>query len=144
MTKITKKTLMSYGFTPCEHPMLKNSPSGFYHVSKNQNVFIKKPGNKFWSQIIFIMGDYPEGNPNCGICQIYDPPSEAMGIPSDLYEKEDWTAEDHIRATNFRIPLPARCIPVAWGINNMKRLIKLYEGLTGEKLEKVTPDRVNG
>lgn len=80
-------------------------------------------------------GDYPDDNPNCGIAGIYTPAFEASGVPEDLYDKEEWSEEDHQRAINHKIQFPEHYQPIAWYFISLERLEALILGLTGKRLQ---------
>jgi len=80
--------------------------------------------------------DYGEDNPNSGILSIHSPFEEAHGVPPHLYDKEEWTEQDHKDAEGYRIPLEEWTQPVAWHVFRLGRLKDLYKSLTRYDLIK--------
>ena len=74
---------------------------------------------------------YGNNNPNVGIVSIHSPECEASAIPPDLYEKEEWTPEDHERAANYTMTCKEWTQPIAWHVISISRLTKIIVSITG-------------
>lgn len=74
---------------------------------------------------------YGNDNPNVGIVSIHFPEQEAVGVPNDLVDKEEWTDADEERAKNHKITLKSWTQPIAWKVTSMSRLVKIISSITG-------------
>ena len=96
-------------------------------------LFRIKPDKKYPFEIQIRLGDYPADNPNCGIVSIHHPAHKVQTVPEDLFDKEDWTEEDKKRAENYMEDAEDWTQPIAWYVNNEKRLLEICKALIGEE-----------
>lgn len=92
-------------------------------------IFRKKVEGYAW-QFQFILGDYPDSNPNSGVLGLYHPKEMIKGVPEDLYQKENWTAEDIKRAENHEVEWPESLTNIAFHVVEEDRLLRIIDDLT--------------
>jgi hypothetical protein len=115
--KITEEVLKEIGFTD----------SGERH---GYNKVWRIQPDKYPHHIQFIMGDYPEDNPNVGVLGVFCPEEELHTVPDDLVNKEDWTEEDEKRADEHLTHFDSQLVNIAWHVTSENRLKAIIENLT--------------
>lgn len=126
-TKLTPEILLSLGFVRVEednHPF-----DDLFRLSDIKNQY----GNH-GLDIEVSIGNYPESNPNSGVVAVYIPPYTSAVIPDDLWDKEDWTEEDQVRADNNLVPFEESRQPIAWHVVTEERLKEIVKSLTLKEL----------
>jgi len=99
-----------------------------------QNEWIINSGEYGW-EIGVLLGDFPEDNPNCGCVSVLQSKNiKIPGVPKDLYDKNNWTKEDEIRASKHKITAKKWRQPIAYYIKYVHQLQNLYFALTGNEL----------
>jgi hypothetical protein len=121
---LTEEWLLKFGFEKMKH---------ITHEWKDEWIIDYK---NMGLSIGVKLGNYPESNPNCGCVSILLPKNKKVSaIPKDLYDKEEWTEEDEIRAANYKTTWRKWRQPIAYFIKYVHQLQNLYFALTGTELE---------
>lgn len=84
------------------------------------------PNPRFFS---FVIGNYPETNPNIGVLGIYTPLESVPSVPDDLVSKPEWTEEDTKRAANHTIEIGGDLINFAFYLDDQERLVRLINDI---------------
>lgn len=128
LEKITKEKLLEYGF-------YKASYSSFPTWQVKDNVYRLKHEDYHYGELQFVLGDYKQDNPNCGILCLFRPYEKVKAFPPYLYTKpeEEWNEQDRKNIDEYYIECPQEEIPFASGIWYWEHLESLLKSLINKK-----------